>query len=90
MSEPDVDERLKQKVSELQCQLREEQSKHKSAKEALLAEQQHFANELARLEDLTKGVFFLLHMQRLLHSTFPLPHDNVLIIDYDLMPGVHA
>ena len=50
-----ADEGLKQKVAELRAQLREEEGKHRRAKEALLAEQSHFASELARLEDLTRG-----------------------------------
>lgn len=59
ISGAEADEKLKHKVAEMQAQLREEQAKHKIAKEALLAEQQHFANEIARLEDLTRGVPFV-------------------------------
>jgi hypothetical protein len=50
-----LDAHAKAEISELKAQLLEEQAKHKQAKQALLSEQQYFANEISHLEELTKG-----------------------------------
>jgi hypothetical protein len=42
-------------LEELRTQLRDEQQKHQQAKQALLAEQQHFSQNLAEIERMTKG-----------------------------------